>query len=170
MSLTLELDPLERLGIELLQILMSSYYLRDTLADLQTGDGHSNFRNLKILALLHNDIIVRLGKFREDDNRNWSFRQVAKYVGMTTTTADRAADATPLIKEFVQTSDLLKDYRNHAVAHLTKRGTSHLAPLTEINRLVALAIRVVDVLSGERNEYRVGEVDLRREVLGDANA
>ena len=159
MSTSREIDSVQRLGTELLEVLLAVHLLRNPAADGE--DYLSNVRNTKMIALLVNDIVVRLGKFREEDNRNWSFREAAKALRKKTSSAGRAAAAEQPIQEFVQGSKKLEDYRNVAIAHLAKRGASHLKPLTELYQLVALAVNVVDILSGEKNEYRVGEVDLR---------
>ncbi len=168
MPTTLKTRSIDRLGIELLEIMLSVYLLRNPAA---VGEDYlSQMRSTKVVALLVNDIIVRLGKFREDDNRNWGFREVAKLLGKRTSTASHAVAAAPAIDEFMQGSKRLEDYRNLAVAHLPKRGAAHLHPLTELYRLVALAVRIVDTLAGEKNAYRFGEVDLRKEVMGDEDA
>ena len=163
-----EIRPVDRLSIELLEILLSVHLLKHPAAD--GNDYFSQTRNLKVVALLVNDIIVRLGKFREDDNRNWSFREVSKALEKRASTASRAVAAGPAIKEFLQNSKRLEDYRNFTVAHLPKRGAAHLKPLTELYQLVTLAVKVVDILAGEKNQYKVGEVNLREVAASGADA
>ena len=168
MAASPEIRPVDRLGIELLEILLSVHLLKQTAAD--GDDFFSQARNLKVVTLLVNDIIVRLGKFREDDNRNWSFREVSKALAKSTVTDSRAVAVGPAIKEFLQNSKWLKDYRNLAVAHLPKRGAANLKPLTELYQLVTLAVKVVDILAGEKNQYKVGEVNLREVAASSEDA
>lgn len=164
MPSTREIPPVGRLGLELLEVLFSVHLLRNPAPE--ADDYLSQMRNKKIVALLVNDIIIRIGKFREKSNRNLGFLKVAKLLGKTSA-AGHAAAAASAIEEFMNSSIRLGNYRNLAVAHLSKHGTAELDPLVELYHLVGLAIRIVDILDGEKNEYRVGPVDLRKEVIDD---
>lgn len=161
-----DIPAVQRLGTEILEILYSAYLLRHQA--FNSGNTLSNMRETKVTSLLVNDVIVRLGKFRDDDNRDWSFRQAAKALKKKSSMASRAALAEPLIEKFIEKSKRLEDYRNLVVAHLPKRGTGHLKPLTDLFDLVLLAVQVVDALSGEINVYRIEHIDLRREVCNNA--
>jgi hypothetical protein len=123
-------------------------------------------RNLHFLGLLWNDLILRLGKLREDDNRNWSFREVAKHLAKRNAFAIRAEVAGPVIAKYIDATKTLEIHRNRAVAHLTKQGLSDLRPISEVTELVRQAVEIADLLHGEVNSYMIDGVDLRRSVLG----
>ena len=151
-------NPVERLALEILDILLAVHYLR---SQSYGDDPLANLRETKVMALLFNDVVLRLGKFRDDDNRTWSFRKAAKYLGKRVQSAPRAVAAKPLIAKFIERTKRLDDWRNLAIAHLPKRGASHLEPVTDLLIIVSLAVKIVDTLAGEENRYCVGTVDLR---------
>jgi len=102
-------NPIHRLGFETFEILLALHFLRTQ----NYGDSIlENHREVKIASLLVNDIIVRLDKFRDDDNRNWSFREVAKYLGKRAESASRSDEAKPFIDIFIQRTKHLAEIRN----------------------------------------------------------
>lgn len=151
-------NPIYRLGVEILEILLALHFLKTQKYSDSTLENH---RETKITALLVNDIVIRLGKFRDDDNRTWNFREVAKYLGKRVESASRSAVAKPFIDTFIQRTKHLAEIRNLAVAHLPKRGSNHLKPLTELRELIGLAVEIVDVLAGEECSYIIETIDLR---------
>ena len=168
MAHSADVQPINRLGVELLDILLSCYLLR--FPPEPSTDSLAQLRELKVISLLSNDVILRLGKFRDDDNRSWSFTQAAKALRKKSSTSRLAAAAEPIIEEFLQCTKRLEDYRNLSVAHIAKRGAGHLQPLTDLYRIVGIAVRVVDELSGGKQLYTAFEINLREQVLGEAAA
>jgi len=159
-----------RLALEALEVLVSAYYLAELGRSPPADDADTNLRNIKFLQLLLNDIVMRLGKFRDDDNRSWSFREVAKYLSKKKAYAARAAAATQAIATYAQKTKKIEDFRNRSIAHLTKQGPAGVSLPLDVMEAIRLAVAIVDTLAGERNRYILGTVSLRHAVLGDADA
>jgi hypothetical protein len=164
------LEPVHRLGVEALEILVSAHYFAEVARTPPSDDADVNLRNIKFVQLLLNDIVLRLVKYRDDDNRNWSFREVAKYLSKRKAYAARATEASAAIAKFVQRTKRLEDFRNRAIAHLTKQGPVGVSLPPDVTDAIRLALDIVDTLSGERNQYTLGAISLREVVLGPADA
>ncbi len=163
-------DPAVRLAAEMLELLVAAHYLSE-LGTMPLGeDVSANLRNVKLCQLLINDVVMRLCKFRDDDNRNWGFREVEKYMLKRSQLIDRATQAREPIKRFLASTRNLEAYRSQAIAHLAKQGASGIKFSTDLRNAVGLAVAVVDALSGKTLQYSLLTVDLRHTILSSSDA
>ena len=152
-----------RLGSEILDILFSCYLLRSLSPS--SDDPLENLKTTKFVHLVTNELTLRLCKFRDKDSRNLSFEQVFKTLKKKHIAVDQLNILEKQIKKYRQLTISLEAHRDAHVAHLAKRGTGHLKAPLEVLDAVRLAVEIVDIILGTRNEYRVLDVDLRRAVL-----
>jgi hypothetical protein len=158
--------PVERrLCVEVLEILWSYYLLKQ-----QTCDSDISFENMKAMKfvqLLGNDIILGLCKFRDKDSRSLSFDQVFKELRKRAASKGYVKDIETKMAEYRRLTLNLQSHRDTYIAHLSKRDHAHLNPPTEMLATIRMAVQITDALVGSRNSYKVLDVDLRAEVLGE---
>jgi hypothetical protein len=157
-----------RLCSEVLELLWSCYLWKTVSIDSE--DALENMKALKFVQLLVNDIILRLCKFRETDARSLSFDQVFKELRKRAASKDRVTGLETELKEYRRRTINLENHRDTYIAHLSKRDHTHLDPPVEILDTIRLAVRISDILAGSRNAYKVLNIDLRAEALGEAVA
>jgi hypothetical protein len=154
-----------RLCVEVLEILLSFYFLQRLPDEAESDDLHENMKRLRFAQLLINDVILRLCKLREDNPNSICFPQVLKTLRKRAACKERAELLQPEVKRYNILTQNLETHRNSYIAHLSKRGTSHLKPLTEMFEAVTLAVQITDALSDEQNSYKFLDVDIREAVL-----
>src|SRR5205814_9173040 len=94
--------------------------------DLDTT--YENMRELKFVQLLINDLILGLCKLRDDNSNSFCFPQVLKMLRKRAASKDLVVNLEPEIKRYNLITHNLEIHRNTYIAHLAKRGTSHLKP------------------------------------------
>lgn len=151
---------------EILEILLAYYFLKQQSPNYD--DSLSNLGVLKFMQLLHNDIILRLCKFRDKDSRSISFEQVKKKLEKKTENKNRYPHLDKMIKKYRELTINLENHRNSYIAHLSKSDKVHLKPTTEILTAIKMAVKIADDLVGAKNNFRVENIDLRVEILGDS--
>ena len=72
----------------------------------------------------------------------------------------------PEIRRFAALTQNLERHRSNYVAHLAKQAPDDLAPPFEVAEATLLALSIVDQLLGERCEYTVAGIDLRKAAFG----
>jgi len=151
---------LEKTGFEILELLWSYYLLRQEPE--VSDDPVSNLRSMKIIQLLHNDIILRLCKFRDKDPRSLSFDQLLKQEKKSNDNSNsKLKTLTDRVKKYRDLTKNIENHRESYVAHLSKRGNEHLKPLAELQEAIKLALELTDDFWGEENQYKIEGVDLR---------
>jgi hypothetical protein len=158
-----KLSDRQALGIEILEILWSSYLLRRHMTG--ADDPVEAMRSVKILHLLSDDLVLRLCKLRDCDKRALTFHRVleaARRDGLPDSEADLIDRC---IAEFVASLGNLDELRNKHIAHRQSGHGWSIHNGTNITRAVELAVDITDRLCGERCDYRTAGLDLRAEVL-----
>ena len=151
----------------MLEILYSHYLLKSVFEEPESDDALSNMRRIRIAQLLANDIILRLCKFRNDDSRSLSFVQVLKALRKREATQNRVDGLENMIKDYRRITRNLESHRDAYIAHLSKQDRSHLKPTVEVVTAIGLALEITDRLCGEKNSYRVFDLDLRQGSFGE---
>jgi len=154
----------EHFGLEINDLLTSFYYLKHQKPEL--SDSSSNMETTWFIHLLYNDIIIRLCKFRDKDNRSWSFNQAHKKLRKRSTSNISANDLADKIQSYRKATVNIDNHRNIYIAHRSKRDREHLKP-PDLLSLIRMAVGIVDDLSEPRPSYRLLDIDLRVEVLGE---
>lgn len=150
---------------ELLELLCTCYFRRmHPLPDYD--DPVKNMECLKIHDLFMNDIILRLCKFRDTDSRSISFEQVLKQHRKRLDT-NTYEEIKQLILKYRALTKNIEAHRDTRIAHLAKRDTTHLKPPFEMEEAVRMAIDIGDRFAGNREEYKLLDIDLCRAVLSD---
>jgi hypothetical protein len=158
--MTAELREVDRLASEMLEVLWS-YYLLSTNT-LGSEDPVEAMRSLKIMALLSDDLLLRLAKLGETRRDTWNFAQVVKqFPNLTQRSAlqRRVAEYQHLIVG-------IAGHRNRRIAHTSKASPATLEPTAEMLQAIHLAVDLVDEITGIRNTYEVAGLDLRLAALG----
>jgi hypothetical protein len=157
-----------RLATEVLAILWEHFLLQRHAID---ADGTlENLKNITIIQLLGNDIVVRLCKFRDTDTRSLSFDQVAKELRKRPATLDRALAVEKRLGGYRQLTLNLERHRDTYIAHLSKRPASELKPPLDMRDAIQMAVEIVDQLVGQRCHYEVERHDLQSESFGEGAA
>lgn len=149
---------LEKLGFEILELLWSYYLLKQELE--VSNNPLSNLRSMKIVQLLHNDIILRLCKFRDEDSRSLSFHQLLK-LKRESIDDSKLNVLTDKVKKYRNLTKNIENHRDCYVAHLSKRGNEHLKPVAELQEVIRMALELTDDFWGEENQLKIEGVDLR---------
>lgn len=148
--------------MEILEILSSLYFLKRELPESEQA--LENFRTLRFIRLLHDDIVLRLSKLAEDDARSWSFSQAFKTLRKRSSHSFVDANVDRQIGEFRGLIRPIRDHRDSYIAHHSKRDRTYLKPL-ELLPAIRLAVEITNALAGEPVSYRLGEIDLRADAL-----
>lgn len=157
-----QVTPEQALSLEVLEILTSFYFLKDVR--LESEERLENMRTLWFTWLLHDDIVLRLCKFDEDDSRSWSFTQALKKLRKRSGHRFVEAEVEGLIKEFRDLVRPIRAHRDSYIAHRSKRDRAHLKP-PEYLPAIRLAVRITDMLAEERVSYEMLGIDLREDIL-----
>lgn len=118
-------------------------------------------KTMKLIRLLADDIILRLNKLRDKRRDCLGFSQVARAL---------ERDINAKLAQFETITENLNAHRNTYIAHQSKGSREHLSPPVEMLEAIRLAVEIGDDLSGDRNQYKMLETDLRAEVLGGQTA
>ena len=151
-------DGLQKVGFEILEILWSFYLLIREHSD--SDNRLENFKRIKMVQLLTNDIILRLCKFRDKDSRSFSFDQLLKDVKKSGN-QERLKKLTEKIKKFREQTKNIQRHRQFYVAHLSKQSRQDLRPITELRPVIKLAVEITDDFCEDTNQYEVGGINLR---------
>lgn len=155
--------PDQELASEIREVLCSFYFLKRELPESKVV--LENLRTLHFIRLLHDDIVLRLSKLAEDDARSWSFRQAFKKLSKRSAHSFSDADVDRQIRQFHNLVRPIRDHRDSYIAHRSKRDRAHLK-LPELLPAIRLAVEITDALAGEPVSYRLEEIDLRADALG----
>lgn len=161
------IPPVQHLCMEVLEILWSYYLLQTLPSELDSDDPLKYLQMMKFVGLLTNDVILRLCKFRDDDSRSLSFKQVFKDLRKRSATSARAENLESMIKRYKSVTQNIENHRNTYIAHLSKRDRTHLKPPIEIIEAIHLSIEITDALSDSQNSYIIEGIDLRKTILGN---
>lgn len=153
-----ELDGLRRISNEILELLISYYFFRQQSDSLvaQNPGGLEALEMLVCIQALTNDIILRLCKLDDDDNRNWSFREVFK--------KDRKKRVSTLVDKEVEKdlkryrsiiNDMKIHHRNVSIVHLAKSRPLQFKPAFQMKDAIRLAVKICDALYGEKVSYKI---------------
>ncbi len=157
----------QHLALEILEILCSFYFLKRVVPE--SDDAQENLRTVHFIQLLHDDIVLRLCKLDEDDARSWSFAQAFKKLRKRPAHSFEDAPVERRIREFATLVQPIRDHRDSRIAHHSKRDGAHLRPLSLLPA-IRVAVEITDALAGESEEYRLQDIDLRADALGQKEA
>ena len=159
-----QLGPMVWINTEILEILVSLYFMKRTMPEANNTT-IENLRAIHILGLLHKDIIIRLCKLDEDDNRSWSFRQAYKKLRKRKDANLEKPEVEGLLQRFRDLVRPLREHRDRYIAHLSTRDRADLLGGVQLPPAVRLAIELGDLLAGEVNSYKIEDFDLRADAL-----
>jgi len=159
-----KISPQANLALEALDLLVSFYFFKGKIPD--SDNIIENFETMKFVQLLHNDIILRLYKFADDDSRSWSFAQVLKKIRKRSDIKISEEEISIKIKKYRELIRNIENHRNVYIAHLSKRDRTFLKP-PDLFPLIKMTIEILDDLSGEKNTYKFSDIDLRQELFGE---
>ncbi len=159
-----KIPPQANLALEALELLVSSYFFKGKIPD--SNNIIENFETMKFIQLLHNDIILRLCKFADDDSRSWSFAQALKKIRKRSNFKIPEEELSIKIKKYREIIRNIANHRNAYIAHLSKRDRTFLKP-PDLFPLIKMAVEILDDLSGKRKTYKFLDIDLRQELFGE---
>ena len=73
------------------------------------------------------------------------------------------------IRKFRDLIRPIRDHRDSYIAHHSKRHRAHLKP-PELLPAIRLAVEITDALAEHEVTYRLGDIDLRKDILGHPKA
>lgn len=158
-----QVTPNQEISLEIMEILVSFYFLKQEQPE--SDDLLSNFRTLRFIKLLHDDIILRLCKFADGDSRSWSFDQAHRKLCKRSNHQINESELKRRIKEFRDLVRPLREHRDAYIAHHSKRDRTHLKP-PELRPVVRLAVEISDMLAAQDVKYEMSGIDLRADILG----
>lgn len=162
-----KVSPDQEISLEILEILESFYFLKRERPD--SDDALENLRTLRCIRLLHDDVVLRLSKLAEDDSRSWSFSQALKKLRKHSAHTFVEATINNQIRKFRDLIRPIRDHRDSYIAHHSKRHRAHLKP-PELLPAIRLAVEITDALAEHEVTYRLGDIDLRKDILGHPKA
>jgi len=168
-----ELSGLDRISNEILELLVSHYFFRQQSGRLVAQDpgGLEALEMLVCIQTLTNDIILRLCKLDDDDNRNWSFREVLKKLRKRRVSTLVYKEAEKDLKRYRSIiNDMKTHHRNVSIAHLAKSRPPQFKPAFKMKDAIRLAVKICDALHGEKVSYKIDkswageDIDLLKEI------
>jgi hypothetical protein len=159
--MAVELRGVDRLAIEMLEVLWS-YYLLST-NQLGSQDPVEGMRRIKIMVLLSDDLLLRLARLGESKRDTWNLTQVIKELPNLA----RRSALQRGVSEYQRLTGQITSHRNRRIAHISKASPASLQPPTEMLQAISLAVDLVDENTGVRNTYEVAGLDLRQAAFGN---
>lgn len=168
-----KLGGLDRISSEILDLLVSYYFFRKQSDRLvaQNPGGLEALEMLVSIQTLTNDIILRLCKLDDDDNRNWSFREVLKKLRKQRVSTVIEKEVEKDLKRYRLLINNLKiHHRNVSITHLAKTPPQPFKPTFQMKDAILLAVKIHDTLHGEKVTYTIDkdwsgeEINLLKEI------
>lgn len=155
------ISPESGLGLEILEILYSKNIL-DSLST-EYEDIYENLKISKFIQLLFDDIILRLCKISDIRNGTRSAPMIIKkFKKIHTNQPIKLQKMQKAMNKLNEYTSKLKLRRDNRIAHIGDRSKQEVwGPIPDLNEAICAAVNLVDILNGERLQYKIADKDIR---------